>query len=690
MSSHFLSKLLLAGVMASALVACGGGSGGGSSGSTSTMTSAQGGNVSLSISDASTEDWATIGVKVLTIALVPQNGGSNVTVYTAPSTAPVINLVQLDQLGELIGNASVPAGAYSSAVIMISANPGDVLLTAASDPSTGFTGTPGATVPSSDIEIQNTQGTAPNLTVTVPVKFASPLVVNANSNNQLDIEFDLAHPAFLVGRIAVGGGATVWAVNFRGPLRHRRVPDIAWFVLRHLYGDVTAAAGTSLTVTKEFPTEPLVSPETYVTSTQSITISLDQTSGAGTIFYDLDSKPVTPVTISNFSQLPTSVLSALTSGTEQVRVAARYQQDGTLAATRIYASSSFDTVWDSPEGHVLHVNPTTGMVTMQNDLGQPVQFQVSSSTVIYFRAPQSALADATPISTNGQQFVADGNLVRGFKVHVTADLTVSPIVADSIDIETARFDGTISSPSTTGFTYTHHFRTVADDYQSAATPNGITLSYIANTMANGTNPVPSADGAAIEGYKWWDFAYPVATFDCCASTAIADWVSATDGAISFGGTPAAIPAYGTSFAAWNPAASTPGWAAAASILDPSLLPLGTVVAPLTPQSSGSSIYNFTMTVPGAASGTTATIDVNTATDSATLVYEVSFANNKLTITPLDITQSANLMTLQNTLTAGAIVEVYAVPVANASNTAMGYVLAYFSGDLPSMQTSAQE
>jgi hypothetical protein len=209
-------------------------------------------------------------------------------------------------------------------------------------------------------------------------------------------------------------------------------------------------------------------------------------------------------------------------------------------------------------------------------------------------------------------------------------------------------------------------------------------------MANGTNPVPSADGAAIEGYKWWDFAYPVTTFDCCASAAIADWVSATNEAVNVGGTVAPIPAYGTSFAVWNSVASTPGWAAAASILDPSLLPLGTVVAPLAQKSSGSSIYDFTMTVPGAASGTTATIDVNTATDSTTLVYEVSFANNKLKIAPLDITQSANLMTLQNTLTAGAIVEVYAVPVANASNTAMGYVLAYFSGDLPSMQASTQE
>jgi len=62
------------------------------------------------LSDSSSEDWATIGVKVLSIALVPQDGGSDVTVYTAPATAPIVNLAQLDQIAEILGNASVPAG----------------------------------------------------------------------------------------------------------------------------------------------------------------------------------------------------------------------------------------------------------------------------------------------------------------------------------------------------------------------------------------------------------------------------------------------------------------------------------------------------------------------------------------------------------------------------------------------------
>ena len=66
------------------------------------------GAVHVVISDDATDNWATIGVKVLGVSLVPQSGGSPVPVYTAPSIPPMINLIQLDQLGEIIGNAQVP------------------------------------------------------------------------------------------------------------------------------------------------------------------------------------------------------------------------------------------------------------------------------------------------------------------------------------------------------------------------------------------------------------------------------------------------------------------------------------------------------------------------------------------------------------------------------------------------------
>jgi hydroxymethylpyrimidine/phosphomethylpyrimidine kinase len=92
--------------LTTSLAACGGGGEAGSGTATQTTTA----NMPVLISDASSDDWATIGVRVLSIALVPQGGGSNVTVWTAPTPAPYVNLEQLDQLGEILGNASVPTG----------------------------------------------------------------------------------------------------------------------------------------------------------------------------------------------------------------------------------------------------------------------------------------------------------------------------------------------------------------------------------------------------------------------------------------------------------------------------------------------------------------------------------------------------------------------------------------------------
>ena len=210
--------------------------------------------------------------------------------------------------------------------------------------------------------------------------FVSPLIVSANQNNALDLEFDLGHPAFLVGHVPPGAGTTLWAVNFNGPVRHHPLHDLARLVLRHTYGDVTAIASdnSSITITKEFPTEPVVTPETAVAGAQSLQILADATNG--TIFYDVDAK--TRTVIKDFSS------EASVNG-KFVRVAARYQEDGTLVATRIWASSQFNNVWLSPEGHVLHVNTNTDVMTVQNESGRGVDLVVDANTQFFFRQPQN-------------------------------------------------------------------------------------------------------------------------------------------------------------------------------------------------------------------------------------------------------------------------------------------------------------
>ena len=641
------SRLLSVSVAAALLAACGGGSSGGSGGALNSAP--QSGNVAMLLSDASSEDWATIGVKVLSIALVPQGGGGNVTVYTAPTPAPVVNLVQLDQIAELLGNSTVPVGTYTAAVLTVSGNAGDILLTVAADPEAGFAAAPGTTIPSNQIQVQHTQGSGSNLTVPVKVTFDSPLVVSANQNNALDLEFDLAHPAFLVGHVPAGTGGSIWAVNFNGPVHHHPLHDLARLVLRHTYGSVSAISSDngSITITKEFPVEPRVNPETAVAGAQSLQILADATNG--TLFYDVDAR--TKSVIMNFSNESGLV-------GKYVRIAARYQEDGTLVATRIWASSQFNSVWLSPEGHVLHVNAANDVIWVADESGLPVAMTVDANTEFFFREPQNPAADAAPIGT-GPAFLASKNLVRGFKVHASVvDPLATPLVAQSIDIETAAYDGIISAPTTSGFTYTRNFRMPSDDYV-------YTLDYIGAASANGTDDT----GTAIVGYKWWNFAYP--TLLTSGADAVSEFIAATNGGVDFGGTVGAVPSRGVSFATWNDPANGGGWAAAASILLPSILPLGNVATGLVNDA-------FTMTVVGGA--TAATVDVSSSSGSATLVYQIDRTNGIVTVNPVDITTSAGLTQLTDGLMAGTLVKVYGVPQAGGALKA--YVLAYFTGDLP--------
>lgn len=621
----------------------------------------QTGNVNMIVSDASTEDWATIGVKILSISLVPQGGGSPVNVFTAGSTVPTINLVQLDQLGELLGTVSVPAGAYSGAILTISANPGDVSLIAAADPEAGFAGTAGATIPAGQIQIQSATGSAGSMTVPVNVNFDSSLVVAGNQTTSLDVEFDLAHPAFLVGHVPpAAGGLTIWAVNFnKGPVRHHPIWDITRLILRHTYGTVTGVSSddSSITITKDFPVEPATNPETDIATAQSLTILADATNG--TLFYDVDAKTV--VTIKNFSTVANGLSGRF------VRVAARYQSNGSLVAVRMWAANAFSGIFVSPEGHVLHVDTTNDVITVEREDGKGVKLLVNGSTEFYFRTPWNAVTDSTPIG-QGTSFLTNKDLVRGFKIHasvdptvVPADPTLTPYVAQTIDIEIARYDGAISAVNANNFTYTRKFKTSGDDYT-------FSLPYISSTTPNGSDP---SSGAPIVGFKWWSFTFP--TIVDSGTNAVSDFETATNGTVTFGGAAGAYPAWGESYATWNDPIQANTWAVPWVVLMPTTVPLGMAA---TSYSNGV----FTMSETG---GTTdVPVDLSTTPGSGTLVYQVDrTSGGVVTVSAVDITTSAGQTTITNNLVAETPVKVYGIPQANV--TIKAYVVIYYTGTTPS-------
>ncbi|HEY1890085.1 MAG TPA: DUF4382 domain-containing protein [Steroidobacteraceae bacterium] len=650
-------KLLRAAVCAAligSLTACGGGGSSDPSTGVGISPPPQTGQMAMIISDAASDDWATVAVKIMSIALMPQGGGSPVTVYTAPATPPLVNLEELDQIGEVLGNVPVPVGTYSGAIVTIGGNPGDVQLVVAAQPEVGFAGTSGEVIPSADIQIMRTQGASGSLTAPVNISFDSPLVVAASGSNALDLEFDLSHPAFIVAHDPPGATATQWAVNFVGPVRRHPISDITHLVLREMYGDVTAVAadGSSMTITKQMPTLPAVNPQTPVSTGQSLTIDADGTNG--TIFYNVDAG--TSTTITSFSSVASSLMG------EYVRFTARYQEDGSLVAVRVWASTDFNKLWLSPEGHVLHIDASTDTIVVDNAAGVPVPITVDSSTQFFFRQPANPSADATPIGT-GPSFLANDNFVRGFKVEVSlVDPLGSPLVAQTVDIETAAYSGRISNalPDGTGFTYTHDYLTTADDYSA-------NLDYIAGTSANGKD----SSGNPIEGFKWWNFAYPTLLDD--GSGAITDFSNAVGGGASGGFSFASdnFYAWGVSDARWGDPANPSGWAVPWAILEPTPLPRGTVATALANNS-------FSMTLNG---GTTpGTVAISTASGSATLVYQVDRSNGIVSISPIDITTASGLSTLSGALMAGTQVKVYGTP--QTDGTYKAYVLMYFSNTEP--------
>ena len=613
----------------------------------------QTGNVNMMVSDASTEDWATIGVKILSISLIPQGGGTPVNVFTAGGTPPTINLVELDQLGDLLGTLTVPTGTYTGAILTLSANQGDVTLVVSADPEAGFAGTPGATIPANQIVIQDATGGAGSMTVPVKVKFAPPLVVTANQTTSVDVEFNLAHPAFLVGHVPpAGGGQTIWSVDFdKGELRHRPIWDVTRLILRHMYGTVTSVSSddSSITITKDYPVEPPTNPETDIPSNQSLTILADANNG--TLFYDVDAKSV--VTIKNFSTVANGLQNRF------VRVAARYQADGSLVAVRMWVANAFNSVWLSPEGHVLHVNTANDVITVQRADGSGVKVLVTNNTQFFFRTPWSAVADATPIG-QGTSFLTNKDLVRGFKVHVDVDPaataptdpTVTPYTAETIDIEIARYDGSISAVNGNTFTYNRKFNTSGDNYN-------FTLPYISSGTANGSDP---STGAPITTFKWWNFTFP--TIVDSGSNAMLDFEMATNGTVNFGGSAGAYPAFGETFAVWNTSATA--WDAPWAVLLPTTVPLGTA-------STAYSNGTFSLSEPG---GTMAVpVNLDTTAGSATLVYQVDRTGGVVSVSAIDITKNAP------NIVVGTPVKVYGIPQAN--DTIKAYVVVYFTGTLPS-------
>jgi len=107
------------------------------------------------------------------------------------------------------------------------------------------------------------------------------------------------------------------------------------------------------------------------------------------------------------------------------------------------------------------------------------------------------LEDATPIGT-GPGFLASHNLVRGFKVHVSVvDPLATPLVAQSVDIETAAVCRQNLRRKQHGIYLHTEVQPASDDYYSDPR---LHLEHDGERQG--------LERQRLMGFKWWDFAYP--------------------------------------------------------------------------------------------------------------------------------------------------------------------------------------
>lgn len=640
--------LSIATVLAVSLAGCGGGAG--SPNAPTQVGSAVIHQTPLLIRDAPSENWASVAVKVLSIALTTNDGGS-VTVYQS-STPALMNLAQLDQVSDALAS-SIPPGTYTGVTITIAANPGDVVLTVSQDPESGFAGTPGTTIPVAQTVINGASGASNAMTVSIPITFKKSITVSSAQSTPIQLDFNLGHPAFVITH-AVTGGTTVYTVTFQGgTIYPRSVAHLTDLVLRHLYGTAASIStdNKALTITREVPALPVTLPETAVSLGTSSTILAD--SAHGTLVYDLDSS-TTPTTITDFSTIAASIVG------RQLRIEARYQPDGSLVATRLYSASTFATIWRSPEGHVLRVDPNQNTLTVAGEDGTPAVLTVDSSTL--FTLPNQP-ATATPIGT-GTTFLA--NLHRGFKVHVTVD-TTTPSLARIVEIESAGFSGRIANPTPTQFDVQAHFRHHGDGFS-------VTLPYVAAA----TSTDVTVNGAPVTGFSYWNFAYPTqvisnqpATSTTAAVDAIAQFGLATGGSVGFGGIWGPIYARGETHAVWGDPSNPTGWSAPWVELTPSRVPTAWV-------STTVAANQFAISAPGGAVPVVVSFD--TTPGSATLVYGVDRSHDNVAVTVQDISTSPGLAALTSALAINTPVRISGIP--QADGTLKAYVISYFTGTHP--------
>jgi hypothetical protein len=421
------SLLAIPGIVSLALaLACGGG---GSNSLARPVTDT--GTVGFLVQDATSETWSSVNVIIRKASLVlasDKEAANPVEIYDGSQDATPVNLLQLDTLQELLGQVDgVPAGTYDHLLLEVDGQPSDITLVPAPDAASGAAT---QAIPASQIIVNGKHDPSnPTWMVLPSIKLSQDLVVTQGSAGAVAVDFDLSSPAFIVEHDTTSA-TPLYVVDFgaSGVFRHAPAAALDAHYLHHHRGTVASVASDASSFT--------------LTTDHGKTFTIHAGSAAvPTCFYDLDQAPVSALSSNN---VPSTLVPGL-----DVACSARYQDDGSLVAVRVWYTAAAGTLpsW-TPEGHVAKVDAANGILYVLDPSGNAVPYTISQTTRWFWKGDPS-----TDIS-GGQGLAFLPNVDRYFKVHVTvADPSATPLAAASVDIQRAFAEGTLTSADASGFSY---------------------------------------------------------------------------------------------------------------------------------------------------------------------------------------------------------------------------------------------
>ena len=385
--------LAVAGVASFGLVTSCNITGGGPSGAT--------GRLNLLVTDGPNDDWQEVTVVLKAISLYNREGGSWEDVWNADPDAPdagKINLVDLSGVSLILGQATIPVGAYSRLKLVINTDPATMKLV----------DDVGNQVDPAQITVVD-----PSRRGEIRVDISPAITVVEGETTNLQVDFDLAHPLSIVNL----EGKVIINLQIRHKALPRRLLNLQF---ARSIGDLTAAAadGSTFTIKNLHATE--------------LTFNVN----ANTIYVDADANQ--PGTFAGLAALV---------GQGAALVASNMNSDGSLYARRVWYAASVDSLPRfTPEGLVRRVGEnwlkilkkrtvTTASFHHRCDWNTDTVF-VDENTVWTFQ-------DNIPMGT-GLDVLR--HIRRGFRVEVTfVDPAATIKLAASINVHSAHQEGVITN-----------------------------------------------------------------------------------------------------------------------------------------------------------------------------------------------------------------------------------------------------